>query len=400
MTVKVTQDGAALADALSAAAKQDNGGGQPTVSIAFNNPVGQGVLFDLPLAVLAAAAQNAPGTIVSLQTNDGEYSLPLNIIDFAGLVQKLGAAAADVTIQVNISIAGTDLSAKIAASAKNISASPLGNAVEFSVTAAGGGKTLELNQFGSTYVSRTLVLASSVDEAHSTVAFYEPSTGQFSFVPAVFSQQADSSTKVSFKRNGNSVYTVLTSTKKFSDVSRHWAQADIELLASKLVVNGVTDNTFAPDSSITRAEFAALLVRSLGLSANAAAASFADVNASDWYAGAIGAAVQAKLVEGFSSNQFKPNDTITREQMAVMIARALTAAGHTSSSSGKTAELLAKFRDKASISTWAEGAVAQATEAKVITGMTGDTFVPAAKASRAQAVVMLKRLLQTAGFVN
>ncbi|MNI34221.1 Endo-1,4-beta-xylanase A precursor [compost metagenome] len=216
----------------------------------------------------------------------------------------------------------------------------------------------------------------------------------------MFEKQADGTTKVTIKRNGNSIYTVLSSAKTFDDVSKHWAKADIELLASKLVVKGATDSSFAPDNNITRAEFAALLVRSLGLATDAAGITFTDVKSGDWYAGAIGAAVKAKLVDGFEDNSFQPNDTITREQMAVMIAKAITAVGQTIDISGKQDGLLAKFQDKASISSWAQTAVAQAVQAKIIAGMTDETFVPSANASRAQAVVMLKRLMQYVDFIN
>ncbi|ASA24940.1 hypothetical protein B9T62_31805 [Paenibacillus donghaensis] len=370
------------------------------IFITYNNPVGEGVQFKLSLSVLATAALNAPNTVISLQTNDGEYSLPLNVIDFTAIAQSLGTANADASIQVNISAATADLNAKIQASALNITASQLGSAIEFSVIAAGNGKTIELNHFGSTYVERSMVLANPVDETHATVVLYDPSTGQFSFVPAVFEKQADGSTKVTFKRNGNSIYTVLSSNKSFNDLSKHWAKGDIELLASKLVVKGATDSSFAPDSHITRAEFAALLVRSLGITTDAVPTAFTDVKSTDWYAGAIGAAVQSKLVEGVSGNSFKPNDTITREQMAVMISRAITTVGKARDSIGNQNQLLAQFQDKASISSWAQGPVAQAIEAKIITGMTPEKFIPSAKASRAQAVVMLSRFMQYVGFMN
>ncbi|TXK80372.1 S-layer homology domain-containing protein [Paenibacillus sp. N3.4] len=400
VTTTVTQDATALADALAKVAKQDNRGDAPIVFISFNNPAGESVQFNIPSSVLAAAALSAPNTIISLQTNDGEYSLPLGVIDFAAIAQSLGTSNDNTNIQVNISFATTDINNKIKKSAVDMGASQQGSAIEFSVTAVGNGKTVELNNFGSTYVDRNVVLATPVDETHATVVLYDVSTGQFSFVPAVFEKQADGSTKVTIKRNGNSIYTVLSSTKTFNDVSQHWAKADIELLASKLVVKGATDSSFAPESNITRAEFAALLVRSLGLMPDAGSSDFTDVKSTDWFAGAIGTAVKAKLVDGFKDSTFKPNDTITREQMAVMVSRAITAAGKTSNVSDKLVDRLAKFQDQASISSWAQSAVAQSVEAKIITGMTDQTFVPSANASRAQAVVMLKRFMQFANFIN
>ncbi|WP_342420352.1 S-layer homology domain-containing protein [Paenibacillus sp. FSL E2-0178] len=400
VTMTVTQDDTALTAAFAAAATQDNHGAAPIIFIAYNNISGAGVRFNLSASILAAAALKAPDTIVSLQTNDGEYSLPLSVLDFAAVAQNLGTAADNIVIQIRISPVAADVNAAIQQSAQNISASQLGTAIEFSVAAAGNGKSVELNHFGSTYVSRSVVLASSVDVTHTSVVLYDPSTGQFSFVPALFDKQADGSTKVTFKRNGNSTYAVLTSTRTFNDIGNHWAKADIELLASKLVVNGATDTQFAPESDITRAEFAALLVRSLGLSPDTTAADFTDVRAGDWYAGAIGAAVQSKLVEGFQDQSFKPNDTITREQMAVMVSRAISATGGTSGIASVQTQLLSVFHDRADISSWAQGAVAQAVQAEIITGMTPVSFVPAAKASRAQAVVMLTRLLKYAEFIN
>ncbi|WP_337100603.1 S-layer homology domain-containing protein [Paenibacillus sp. YIM B09110] len=397
----VKQDDAALAAALAEAARQDNHGDAPIVYIAYSNKPGEGVQFNLSAAILAAAAQGAPDTIVSLQTMDGEYSLPLSIIDFAALAQSLGTTLDKVSIQVNISTVAADINAEIKEKALDLDASQLGVAIQFTITVAGNGKSIELNQFGSIYVDRNIVLGSSADVAHSTVVLYDPLTGQFSFVPATFGKQKDGSTKITFKRNGNSIYTALSLTRTFNDISSHWANKDIELLASKLIVNGVSDNEFAPNKSITRAEFAALLVRSLGLSVDTASSSnFKDVSTDDWFAGAIGAAVKAKLVEGYNDNSFKPNDTITREQMAVMVARAITAAGKSVHVEEQNNQSLAAFTDHADISSWAQKSVAQSIEAKIITGRTDGSFAPSANATRAEAVVMLKRLLQYAAFIN
>lgn len=400
VTNNVTQDGPALTDALKKAASQDNHGDAPIVFIPFSNPSGEGAVFNISLSVLAAAAISTPNAIISLQTNDGEYSLPLSIFDFISLAQSLGTTSANINIQIHISTVNKDINAKIKADAQDISSSQQGSAIEFSITAEGNGKTVELNNFGSTYVSRTIVLAIPINETHATVVLYDPTTGQFSFVPALFGKQPDGSTKVTFKRNGNSIYTVLSSTKSFDDVSKHWAKADIELMANKLIVKGATDTSFAPDNNITRAEFTALLVRALGLTSDAAAATFTDVNSSDWFAGSVGAAVKAKLVSGFEDNSFKPNDTITREQMAVMIASAISAAGKKVADPTTSSKSLASFDDKGSISSWAQVAVAQSIQAKIISGMTDTTLVPSANASRAQAVVMLKRLMQYVDFIN
>nr|WP_267490774.1 S-layer homology domain-containing protein [Paenibacillus monticola] len=292
---------------------------------------------------------------------------------------------------------GTDIEKLIQASAGGKGAVSLGHSVDFSVTAEGNGKTVELNNFGTNYVERSITFSQAIDPLTTTGILYNPANQEISFVPTVFVKNTDGTTQATIKRNGNSIYSVVTSSKSFTDIKGHWAKADIELLASKMVVSGTTATNFAPDHNITRAEFAALLVRSLALNSDAAAATFKDVKASDWFAGSIGAAVKAKLVSGYEDGSFKPNAPITREQMTVMIAKAITAAGKTVSSQ---AESLNIFSDSSKISNWAKVSVSQSVQAGIISGMTDTTFVPLANATRAQAAVMLKRYLQYTQFIN
>ncbi|CAH1221529.1 hypothetical protein PAECIP111891_05219 [Paenibacillus allorhizoplanae] len=137
------------------------------------------------------------------------------------------------------------------------------------------------------------------------------------FIPSVFTNRSDSA-EVLIHSPHNSVYTVIKSNRSFADLSGHWAKEDVEMLANKLIVNSWSNNQFAPDRQITRAEFAALLVRSLGLQDDKDNA-YTDVTDQDWYAGAVGAAQKAGLVTGFEDDSFKSNANITREQMVTMI---------------------------------------------------------------------------------
>ena len=210
----------------------------------------------------------------------------------------------------------------------------------------------------------------------------------------------DGKTVVTIKRNGNSIYTVVESDKTFVDIEKHWARTDIELLSSKFLIKGIDENTFAPDQLITRAQFATLLVQALGLSENQAAAKFSDVNGKQWHAGYVGAAVEAKLVSGFSDGTYRPNDQITREQMAVMVMNAVRFAGADLGSKGDSQKLLAKFQDQAKISQWAEKSVFEVLEAGIMSGVKTDIFSPADFASRAQAASIMKRMLVHLHFIN
>lgn len=109
--------------------------------------------------------------------------------------------------------------------------------------------------------------------------------------------------------------------KTFDDVKPHENQAAIEALASRGIINGKTGASFDPDGSITRAEFATIVVNTLGLTAGADSP-FADAAATAWYAPYIGTAYRYGIVSGTSATAFAPSGTITRQEAAAMVARA------------------------------------------------------------------------------
>lgn len=95
------------------------------------------------------------------------------------------------------------------------------------------------------------------------------------------------------------MYTAVRSERSFADLNEHWAQKDIVAMANKLIVEGRSQERFMPDDTVTRAEFAALLVRALGLDEEVGPVPFRDVTAGEWYAGAVHSAHQAELIDGF-----------------------------------------------------------------------------------------------------
>src|SRR5690606_7189712 len=111
----------------------------------------------------------------------------------------------------------------------------------------------------------------------------------------------------------------------FKDVQGHWAQADIETMAARHIAQGVSSDSFAPNKPITRAEFTALLARTLQLEEQSDKR-FSDVPATSWYADAVNQAYTAGIVNGLDDDHFAPVLQITREQMAVMIVQAYATA--------------------------------------------------------------------------
>jgi hypothetical protein len=174
----------------------------------------------------------------------------------------------------------------------------------------------------------------------------------------------------------------------FSDVSAsYWGYASISSLSGKGIIAGYPDGTFKPDNTITRAEFATMLVKALGLTSGNAS-TFADVNASEWYCNSVSAATAAGVVTGIGHNKFAPNDLVTREQMAEMVFKAL---GNKAPTVDGT-ELNA-FSDKSATSSWAVSGMEEAIKAGIVSGISADKLTPMANATRAQAAEMICNML-------
>ncbi len=355
--------------------------------------------FQIPAAAMANAAAEAPDAVLSVRTPEAAYDLPFGLLGLPELADELGTGLDNMQVVVTMSKAAREDAQRFAEAAGQSGAQILGDLIEFRITVEAGGQTREVNGFGNTFVTRSILISQPVDGSSATAVLYNPETGEMTFVPAVFTTE-NGKTRVTIKRNGNSLYTVVSVKKNFADVTGHWAEEEIELLASKMLVSGKDAEVFAPDDAITRAEFAALIVRALGLSQDQAGAKFIDVQAGDWYAGSVGAAAKAGIIRGYEDGSFRPNERISREQMAVLVSKAMSFAGRQADIAGRQNALLAKFNDRQDISGWAKDAVAQAVEAGVISGLNGGKFAAKDDATRAQAVVMLKKLLQYLEFMN
>ncbi|MCS7463763.1 DUF5011 domain-containing protein [Paenibacillus doosanensis] len=189
-----------------------------------------------------------------------------------------------------------------------------------------------------------------------------------------------------------SQYAVLEYNKLFADVdASSWANRVIKNMAAKHIIDGVTDTEFNPEGSVTRAQFAAMIARALGLEASKAASrtSFADVDSAGWYAEAVAAVSEAGIVTGRGEDIFAPNAVITREEMAVMAVRAFEyAKGEASSQAAAN-----PFGDQDQISDWAREAAGIAQAEGLIQGRDNRQFAPQAMMTRAESAQVIFNLL-------
>jgi len=170
----------------------------------------------------------------------------------------------------------------------------------------------------------------------------------------------------------------------FADTKAHWAREFIGKMAARGLVSGVGDNMFMPDTQITRAQFLAMLAKTvtdLDLDSYAQT-NFADVTSSEWYYKYVNWGFGSSIVSGLDEKTFAPNSYITREQMTIMLCNFSRSLGIAMPqiTAGIT------FPDSSKISPWATNYVATVVGAGIMNGDSTGVFMPQGLATRAQAV--------------
>lgn len=175
----------------------------------------------------------------------------------------------------------------------------------------------------------------------------------------------------------------------FTDLAGHWAQQEIERLSQRGLLQGCGDGLFAPNRSVTRAEFTEMLARFLALP-KGEHCPFTDVGQDAWYRDSIVKTYTAGLIKGMDDKTFNPDALLTREQMAVISSGVLNLKNEKTTGDLK---LLDRFKDKNRISPWAADACARMVEKDILKGDSG-YLKPDAGATRAEAAVLLSRICE------
>lgn len=179
----------------------------------------------------------------------------------------------------------------------------------------------------------------------------------------------------------------------FTDVAKgDWFYDAVQYVCENDMMQGVGGSRFAPDSTLTRAMVAQILYN-LEERPDGSATPFADVKADAWYADAVRWAADAEIVQGYGPDRFGPENPVTREQLAQMLYRY---AAHRGDDLTADSNALAAFTDRASVSDWAEQAMAWAVSQGLISGKGNGILDPDGTATRAEVAAIFMRL-QTMG---
>lgn len=198
-----------------------------------------------------------------------------------------------------------------------------------------------------------------------------------------------------------------TSVEEFSDIENHWAKDIILNAKSQGWVDGYEDKTFQPDKSISRAEYVKLIIEAVKLTDSATTKFLLDstrayrnnsklngveghwINKGGWIDSAL--AFGLVVPSDYFSNNFEPDKTITRREMAVIINRIMGLV----EASEKDKGIQLSFKDNMDIPDWVKGYIYHAAEANLIKGYTDGTFRHDNLATRAEAVTMISNALST-----
>ncbi|MBP1966696.1 S-layer homology domain-containing protein [Paenibacillus aceris] len=219
------------------------------------------------------------------------------------------------------------------------------------------------------------------------VVWYIDQTGKAQSVPSGV-YDAETGT-VNFKTTHFSTFAVAYVKKSFSDLaSVDWAKKAIEVMASKGIISGTSDTSFSPEANVTRADFMMLLTKTFGFTADVKS-NFSDVRTTDYFYEAVGVAKQLGLAEGQGDGVFSPTEQISRQDMMVLLSRAMSKAGIFA---GKgTASDLDAFSDKSNVASYAVNDVAALIKGGIVEG-SGNILNPVGYATRAEAAVLLYRI--------
>ena len=188
----------------------------------------------------------------------------------------------------------------------------------------------------------------------------------------------------------------------FPDIQGSPCQAAVEALAAREIINGMTADRYDPDVTMTRAQYAAIIIRALGLKPDKnGAAGFNDVPADSWFAPFVGTANRYGIVEGRGDGSFDPLGTINRQEAAVMTARAAKLCGmDTALNADGVRQYIAQFTDYVQVSKWARESMAFCFKAGILVSEEfEEDILPAQAILRGEVALMVYRLLVKAALI-
>lgn len=366
-----------------------------------------------------ASQQNAAsfnGSIVStmtkkdvsffLKTNDVSLSIPTNIFDMTGISKKLGTSADKIEITLKVTEQPPEsngLKTKLTVGA-NQTLTRIGKIVRLEIIAKSSGKTINIDNFGQKSVQG--VLSYTDDEIANVSNINQLGVFKYNAKTKMWEQRPGyvdvRKKQVVFYTHTFSDYSILENRKTFSDIAKHKAKNDIELLASRNIASAVSGTSFKPDVKLTRADFLNMLVNSICLEYIDPAyltgknVAFTDIKPTSAIYKNLTLACKAGIITNTGKKTFSPNAFITREDAAFMTAKAYDVVSKMQKLTAK-APVKAIFKDTGKLSTESQKAISEAVGLGIMDKTSDNKFIPAGNITRAQGASIICRFLKAVG---
>lgn len=353
------------------------------------------VVGELKASTLKAMADM--DTTLEVKTETASYTLPANDINIDEVVKKLGGnpELKDILVKVTVTKATGDKSDKINAAAAQKGFEVKGKPVEFEISFTNAGREVTVSSFNK-YVARTVAIPEGMDPNKITTGVVYNADGSFSHVPTAVTV-IDKTYYAQINSLTNSTYALIYNPLTFKDVEKHWSKDYVNDAGSRLIVSGTGNGNFTPDKAVTRAEFAVMIVKALGLKGSQFADNFSDVGKDNPYYSYIYTAYKYGIITGYTNGKFGPNDLITREQSMTMISKAMKIAG-INTQLIDTDNLNKYFADSGDISKWAREGAAISVNGGLFVGNKG-MLNPKNNVTRAESATVIIKLLKNAHLI-
>ncbi|MCQ4088144.1 Ig-like domain-containing protein [Saccharibacillus sp. JS10] len=348
-------------------------------------------LVSVPIQPLKDAYAQRKGMSFAVRYKDTVYEVPLSALNNV-------SGGSDAQLDVQIESLPTSSLSRTIEMLGDANARMLSNPIDIQTSVGTKNGVHSVSEDRNIQGMYRMKLNVNAPSTRTSVVYFDGNSASPSFTPSKSDTQS-AGMLLSGSFAGSRTLIPVNSTTTVPGANGHWSQSTVNEMGAKYVLSPNLTKAFAPKAIITRGEFAELITRGLGLKSDAvSASSFSDIGSSKYPIGSIGAAVHAGVVTGYPNGTFRPNDSITREEMAIMMVRALNYTGTDVKLNSGASQILSAFKDSKAIKYTDEAA--KAVQAGVIQGGSGGRFNPKGNATKSEAVVMLARVLQNADYLN
>ncbi len=345
---------------------------------------------------LMNAIQQELQIVIDAKAATGESISILMPTSYVEQVERLSAGIKYITGSGSVSLPAGTLDAKefitkgsfvltlskaSASSLKQNTVKTIGDGVTFTLKViqnGNGGAMREIQQFTKPVLLEGLYKSEQITNLNKTGWYLQSADQKLHYISGVKEAQINT-----FETNQTGTYFMLESIKTFRDIGQSYAKDAIEMLAARQIVNGLTEEKFAPKMSVTRGQLAVILGRALTLPEETTTGNkFKDVGSNQYYSGYVNALSSIGIVKGDPTGKFRPDENISREDMITALMNAYEyKTGQRLNNIQGTEE--ATFSDLSQVSAYAQSGVKAAKALGIIEG-NGGKFQPKAVANREQ----------------